>query len=37
MKFDVTTLEGAKAGSIDLNDAIYGLEPRVDLIHRYVR
>lgn len=37
MKLDVTTLEGAKAGSIDLNDAIYGLEPRVDLIHRYVR
>jgi large subunit ribosomal protein L4 len=37
MKLDVTTLEGAKAGSVDLNDAIYGLEPRVDLIHRYVR
>jgi large subunit ribosomal protein L4 len=37
MKFDVTTLDGGKAGSVDLNDAIYGLEPRVDLIHRYVR
>jgi large subunit ribosomal protein L4 len=37
MKIDVTTLEGGKAGSVDLNDAIYGLEPRVDLIHRYVR
>jgi large subunit ribosomal protein L4 len=37
MKLDVTTLEGGTAGSIDLNDAIYGLEPRVDLIHRYVR
>jgi large subunit ribosomal protein L4 len=37
MKVDVTTLEGGKAGSVDLNDAIYGLEPRVDLIHRYVR
>lgn len=37
MKLDVTTLEGGTAGSVDLNDAIYGLEPRVDLIHRYVR
>jgi large subunit ribosomal protein L4 len=37
MKIDVTTLDGGKAGSVDLNDAIYGLEPRVDLIHRYVR
>ncbi len=37
MKLEVTTLDGGKAGSVDLNDAIYGLEPRVDLIHRYVR
>jgi large subunit ribosomal protein L4 len=37
MKLEVTTLEGGNAGSVDLNDAIYGLEPRVDLIHRYVR
>ncbi len=37
MKLDVTTLEGQAAGSVDLSDAIYGLEPRVDLIHRVVR
>ncbi len=37
MKLDVTTLEGKSAGSVDLSDAIFGLEPRVDLIHRYVR
>ena len=37
MKLDVTTLEGAAAGSVDLSDAIFGLEPRVDLIHRVVR
>ena len=32
MKLDVTTLEGAKAGSVDLNEAIFGLEPRADLL-----
>lgn len=37
MKLDVTTLDGGKAGSIELNEAIFGLEPRVDLIHRCVR
>jgi len=37
MKLDVTTLDGAAAGSVDLSDAIFGLEPRVDLIHRVVR
>jgi large subunit ribosomal protein L4 len=37
MKADVTTLDAKPAGSIDLNDAIYGLEPRSDLIHRMVR
>ncbi|APF37871.1 50S ribosomal protein L4 [Chelatococcus daeguensis] len=37
MKLDVTTLDGGKAGSIELNEAIFGLEPRADLIHRYVR
>ena len=37
MKPDVTTLDGGKAGSIELNEAIFGLEPRTDLIHRYVR
>jgi large subunit ribosomal protein L4 len=37
MKLDITTLDGGKAGSLDLSDEIFGLEPRSDLIHRYIR
>ena len=37
MKLDVISLAGKKAGSIDLDDAIYGLEPRADILHRMVR
>ncbi len=37
MKADVTTLDAKAAGSVELNDAIFGLEPRTDLIHRMVR
>ncbi len=37
MKLDVTTLDGKKAGAIELNEAIFGLEPRQDLIARCVR
>jgi len=37
MKTDVINLEAGKAGSIDLNDAIFGLEPRADILHRVVR
>ena len=37
MKLDVTTLDGQTAGSVELDEAIFGLEPRADLIHRYVR
>lgn len=37
MKLDVTTLDGGKAGAIELNETIFGLEPRLDLIQRYVR
>ncbi|HZM07979.1 MAG TPA: 50S ribosomal protein L4 [Methylocella sp.] len=37
MKIDVTTLDGEAAGSIDLDDAIFGLVPREDLIARMVR
>ena len=37
MKTDVLNLEAGKAGSIDLNDAIFGLEPRADILHRVVR
>ena len=37
MKADVTTLDAASAGTIELDDAIFGLEPRQDLIQRMVR
>ena len=37
MKIDVTSIDGAAAGSLELNDAIFGLEPRADLIARMVR
>ena len=37
MKLDVITLESAPAGSIELDDAIFGLEPRADILHRVVR
>jgi large subunit ribosomal protein L4 len=36
MKLDVTTFDGGTAGSVDLSDEIFGLEPRQDLIQRYV-
>jgi large subunit ribosomal protein L4 len=36
VELQVTTLEGKKAGSVTLSDAIFGLEPRADLIHRCV-
>jgi len=37
MKIDVTSIGGAAAGSLELNDAIFGLEPREDLIARMLR
>ncbi|AOZ70275.1 50S ribosomal protein L4 [Rhodobacter xanthinilyticus] len=37
MKLDVIKLDGAKAGSIDLDEALFGLEPRADILHRVVR
>jgi large subunit ribosomal protein L4 len=37
MKIDVTSLDGKAAGSLELSDAIFGLEPREDLIARMVR
>lgn len=37
MKADVTTLEATKAGSVDLIDTVFGLEPRKDILHRMVR
>ena len=37
MKFEITTLDGAEAGSVEVNEAIFGLEPRADLLQRCVR
>ena len=37
MKISVQTLDAKKSGSIDLDDAVFGLEPRGDLIQRMVR
>ncbi len=37
VKIDITSLNGDAAGSIELDDAIFGLEPREDLIARMVR
>ena len=37
MKTDVIKLDAGKAGTIELSDAIFGLEPRADILHRMVR
>jgi len=37
MEMKVTSLDGKEIGSVELSDAIYGLEPRADLIQRCVR
>jgi large subunit ribosomal protein L4 len=37
VKIDVTSVDGAAAGSIELNESIFGLEPRSDLLARMVR
>lgn len=37
MKLDVIKLDSGKAGSIDLSDEVFGLEPRGDLLQRVVR
>jgi large subunit ribosomal protein L4 len=36
MEMKITTLEGKAAGSVDLPDAIFGLEPRSDIVQRCV-
>jgi large subunit ribosomal protein L4 len=36
MQLEITTLDGKAAGSVELPDAIFGLEPRTDLIHRCI-
>jgi large subunit ribosomal protein L4 len=37
MKLDVIKLDASPAGSIELDDAIFGLTPRADILHRVVR
>jgi large subunit ribosomal protein L4 len=37
MIIDMTSLDGAAAGSVELSDTIFGLDPRADLIARMVR
>ena len=37
MKLDVIKLDGGSAGSVDLGDEVFGLEPRADILHRVVR
>lgn len=36
MKLDVLTLDSASAGSIDVSEDVFGLEPRKDILHRMV-
>ena len=37
MEFNVKTLEGKDAGQVSLSDAIFGLDPREDILARMVR
>jgi large subunit ribosomal protein L4 len=37
MKLDVITLDAGKAGEIELDEAVFGVEPRADILHRVVR
>ena len=37
MQADVTTLDAKKAGTVELPDDVFGLEPRPDILHRMVR
>jgi large subunit ribosomal protein L4 len=37
MKTQVITLDAGEAGEIELDDAVFGLEPRADILHRVVR
>src|SRR5262249_14311152 len=37
MEIKITTLDGKAAGSVNLSDAIFGLEPRADILQRCVK
>lgn len=36
MKCDIISLENKKVGDIDLEETVFGLEPRADILHRMV-
>ena len=36
MKIEVKKLDASPAGDIELNDAVFGVEPRADILHRVV-
>ena len=36
MKVEVKTLDAAGNGDVELNDAVFGIEPRADILHRVV-
>lgn len=36
MKVKVQKIDGAASGDIELNDAVFGVEPRADILHRIV-
>ncbi len=36
MQIDIINFDGKKTGSAELNEAIFGLEPRSDILHRVV-
>jgi large subunit ribosomal protein L4 len=36
MKLDVVNLQAGSTGQVELNEAIFGLEPRADILHRVV-
>ena len=37
MKAEITTLDAKKAGTVELSDEVFGLEPRADILQRMVR
>ncbi|MEQ7873329.1 50S ribosomal protein L4 [Sphingomonas sp. ASV193] len=36
MKVKVQTLDAGKGGDLELNDAVFGVEPRADILHRVI-
>jgi len=36
MQADVTTLDAKKAGTVELSDKVFGLEPRADILARII-